>query len=44
MFASILLFIILWTNSSRGLGKGEGLEGEGEQEQGTNCNLFYLTF
>lgn len=29
-FASVLLFIILWTNSSRGLGKGEGTEGEGE--------------
>lgn len=30
-------FIILWTNSSRGLGKGEGMEGEGENRAPIFC-------
>lgn len=38
-------FIILWTNSSRGLGKGEGMEGEGENRAPIFFwLLFYLTF
>lgn len=45
LFASNQLFLLLWTNSSRGLWEGKRVEGEGEQDQDSNTFLcFYLTF